>query len=689
MNVIHPARIRQTIKLVRALFFISLLVLTLLSIAAGIILLAAKLQGPPSLNVPQSTILYASDESKMGETHYGEKRYWTSLEKISPYAVKATLAIEDRHYFEHHGFDFKRIAGAALADLKAMAKIQGASTITQQYARNLYLSHDKTWTRKLTEAFYTVRLEVNYSKEQILEGYLNTIYYGHGAYGIEAAAKTYFGKSAEDLTLAEASMLAGIPKGPSQYSPLLNAEKAKERQKLILKAMVHAKAIKPEQAAAAEKIPLAFTGPKEEEAAETDAPYFYDEALKESARLLGVEQAALSTRGLKIYTTLDPVLQKKAERQAEKVIDPDSGIQTGMMAMDPDTGEVKALVGGRDYEKSPFNRVTQALRQPGSTIKPLLYYAAIKDGFTPSTMMVSKPTVFEYDSGKSSYKPSNYNDYYANGPITMAQAIALSDNIYAVKTHLFIGPDKLAHTARSAGLTSKMPEIPSLALGTAPARLEEIVNAYGILANGGKQIRPVYVLKIEDSAGNIVYKKEKTKAKQLFDEQAAFVTTELMTGMFDPKLNSYASVTGGKIAKQLTRSYAGKSGSTETDSWMVGYSPELVTGVWTGYDRDKTIDQVEEKGYAKAIWAGFMEDALKGKPLKEFKPPEGVTGAYINPENGKLAGPGCPVKRFVYFISGTEPTDLCIGPADPEPNDHEKKTDKKKESFWKKLKFWE
>lgn len=685
--MIHPSRIRQTVKLVRALFFISLIAIILMSIAAGCILLTAKLQGPPSLNVPQATILFAKDESKLGETHYGEKRYWTKLQHISPNAVKATLAIEDRRYYEHHGFDFKRIAGAAVADLKAMAKVQGASTITQQYARNLYLNHDKTWSRKLTEAFYTVRLEVNYSKEQILEGYLNTIYYGHGAYGIEAASRMYFGKKSKDLTIAEASLLAGIPKGPSLYSPFLNEDKAKERQRLILKSLVKAGDLTEKQAAAAEQEPLKFASQKPEEPAGTEAPYFYDEALKETARLLGTEPGALSTRGLKIHTTLDPDMQRKAEKQVKAGIDPDSGIQAGMIAMDPETGAVRALIGGRDYSKSPFNRATQALRQPGSTIKPFLYYAAIENGYTPSTQMVSEPTEFEYDSGKSVYKPSNYNDYYANGPITLAQAIALSDNIYAVKTHLFIGTEKLAETARAAGITSKLPKLPSLALGTAPARLEELVSAYGVLANGGKQITPVYVTKIEDSTGKLLYEWNKGPGKQVLSEQSSYITTQLMTGMFDKKMDAYTAVTGGKIAKKLTRSYAGKSGTTKTDSWMIGYSPELAAGVWIGYDRDLEMNQVAERSYAKNIWADFMEDALKGKSMKEFKPPEGVTGVYINPENGKLAGPGCPVKRFVYFKIGTEPAGLCTGPVE-EKKQPQNKTIKEKESIWDRLKFW-
>lgn len=228
MEAMTPKGIRLTIKTIRALFFIHFFVFAAAAICIAVVLIAAKVQGAPSIVVPQSTVLYASNGTKIGEEHHGGRRFWVELDEISPYLINATIAIEDKNFYDHHGFDFKRIAGAAVADLKAMAKVQGASTITQQYARNLYLGFEKTWARKMTEAFYTIRLEMNYSKEKILEGYLNTIYYGHGAYGVEAASRYYFDKKAKDLTLAEAALLAGIPKGPYSYSPMVNYDLSKK-----------------------------------------------------------------------------------------------------------------------------------------------------------------------------------------------------------------------------------------------------------------------------------------------------------------------------------------------------------------------------------------------------------------------------------------------------------------------------
>ncbi|MFY4775295.1 transglycosylase domain-containing protein [Metabacillus sp. RGM 3146] len=687
MNLLNPA-IRLTIKTLRAAFFLSLILFLFLSTAIFTVYLTAKIQGAPSLNVPQSTILYAEDGSKMGETHHGQKRYWVKLQSISPFSKEAALSIEDRHFYQHHGFDLKRIAGAAFADLKSMSKVQGASTITQQYARNLFLKHDKTWKRKLDEAFYTFRLEANYSKDQILEGYLNTIYFGHGAYGIEAAANYYFGKKAKDLTLAEASLLAGIPKGPNQYSPFVNFKKAKDRQKTVLDAMADQGFITTEQAIRSSKEKLVFRKPQESVSEQKSAPYFYDTAIQEARNLLHLTKDEFETSGLRIFTTLDHALQRIAEKKVKGMIKASSALQTGMMAMDPQTGEVKALVGGRDYEKSPFNRATQAKRQPGSTMKPLLYYSAITHGFTPSTMMKSELTDFQYDDGKSTYEPGNYNDYYADAPITLAEAIAVSDNIYAVKTHLFLGMDALISTARKTGITSPLSRVPSLALGTSPVRLSEMVNAYGTLANGGKQIKPVYITKIEDSRGQVLYE-EKPSGKKVLDSAAAFVTTELMTGMFDKKLNGYTSVTGNSIADKLTHAYAGKSGSTATDSWMIGFTPSLVTGVWTGYDKGQKMEAADEKGIAKAIWASFMEEALRKVPAEMFQPPQGVTGVYVDPKSGKLSSADCPVKRYVYYLTGTQPTEYCTAaPGKAEVPKPAKQQDEKKKSWWRKLFHW-
>lgn len=686
MDVITPRRIRITLKTIRAITFISLLLLIFFSTVVLSIVLYAKWQGPPSLTVPQSTIIYASDGSKIGELHNGQKRYWVNLDDISENVLQATIAIEDRGFYDHHGFDYKRIAGAALADLRAMAKVQGASTITQQYARNLFLQHEKTWQRKAKEAFYTIRLEQNYSKDEILEGYLNTIYYGHGVYGIEAAANYYFGKNASQLSLAEASMLAGIPKGPNLYSPYVNQEKAKERQTIILKMMANEGYITEKQLEGALREKLVYTT-KEEKVQKGMAPYFQDAVMSSLAMDLQMDEDILQTKGLKIYTTLDPDMQKIAEEIVASSIEKKSDIQAGFVAMDPKTGYVKALIGGRDYEKSPFNRATQAKRQPGSTIKPLLYYTAINNGFTPSTEMMSEPTTFSYDDGKATYKPSNYNDYYANDFITMLQAIALSDNIYAVKTHMFLGMDKLVKSGEQFGLDTKIKKVPSAALGTSPIRLVDIVNAYGMLGNGGKKIKPAFVTKVEAANGEVIYKAEKNK-EQILNEQAAFVTTHMMTGMFDPKLNGYTSVTGQSIANTLTRDYAGKSGSTSTDSWMIGFSPQIVAGVWTGYDKGKSIDLVQERGYSKTIWARFMEKALEDESVKAFRPPDGLVGVYINPASGKLATKECPEKRLTYYVEGTEPTEYCTEHSTEMPKEKESK--QKEDSLFDKLfKWWD
>ncbi|EZP75354.1 penicillin-binding protein, 1A family [Parageobacillus genomosp. 1] len=678
MEIIPSSRFRGTWKYIRAFAFISFILAILSAVTLGGFILFAKIKGAPPLAVPQTTIFYADDGTKIGESDNGQKRYWVKLDDISPYVIQATIAVEDRKFYEHHGFDIKRIIGAVAADIKAMAKVQGASTITQQYARNLFLTHDKTWTRKLQEALYTIRLEANYSKNQILEGYLNTIYYGHGAYGIEAAARYYFGKHAKDLTLSEAAMLAGIPKGPYYYSPLINEKRAKARQKTVLLSMEQSGYINKKEAEQAYQDKLVYTHHHEMKQ-KNIAPYFQDVVKHVLRNQLGLDERTIELGGLRVYTSLDPHMQKIAEQEINAIIDPHSQIQAALVAMDPRTGEVKALVGGRDYEKSPFNRAVQAQRQPGSTFKPFLYYAAIREGFTPSTQMRSELTTFTFDNGKATYTPHNYNDYYANDAITLAQAIALSDNVFAVKTHLFIGENKLVETAKKLGITSKLKAVPSLALGTSPVKVIDMVKAYSAFANNGKKVEPVFIKKVVNQQGEIIYE-YKPESKQVLDPDAAYVTTQLMTGMFDPKLNDYTTVTGQSIRKQITRPYAGKSGTTETDSWMIGFAPQLVAGVWTGYDRGETIDKMVEKQYAKQIWVRFMEKSLQGKPKKKFKPTKGVVGVYVDPDNGKLATKSCPVRRLTYYITGTEPNEYCT---DHLPEKKAKKKEKKKHWFEK------
>lgn len=691
MELITQENLEKTRKWLRAFFVIGIILLILFLIVIISLVSYGVIKGPPPLTVPQTTIFYAEDgKTIIGESvHNGENRYWIPLNEISDEVIEATISIEDRKFYDHYGFDFKRIFGAIIADIKAMAKVQGASTITQQYAKNLFLEHDKTWKRKFEEVLYTIRLETNYSKDEILEGYLNTIYYGHGAYGIEAAANYYFNKHASELSLHEAAMLAGIPKGPSYYSPFADEKRAKTRQKIVLQSMVNNGMITESQLNKAFKTPLQFNTDHDITHKQI-APYFQDavkQALKEVVKL---DDRTIELGGLRVYTTLDPDAQKKAETDISSIINPESDIQVALMSMEPKTGKVRTLVGGRDYTKSPFNRVIQAERMPGSTFKPFLYYTALEHGFTPSTIMRSEPMSFPYDEGRSVYRPDNFNNYYANDFITMAQAIALSDNIYAVKTHMFLGVEKLVETAKKLGISSGLEAVPSLALGTSSVKMIDMVKAYGIIANGGTSVTPIFIEKVVNHTGDVIYENERKK-EQVLDPATSFVTAHLMTGMFDKNLNSYTSVTGQAIANQLTRLYAGKSGTTTTDSWMIGFTPQLVTGVWIGYDRDQTIDVVAERAYAKRIWAKYMEDVLLDKPFVGFKPPKGAIPVYVDPTNGLLATSDCPSARLTYYVEGTEPTEYC---AVHMPNGEEKSKDKESEKqpekgwFDKIFKWW-
>jgi membrane peptidoglycan carboxypeptidase len=302
--------------------------------------------------------------------------------------------------------------------------------------------------------------------------------------------------------------------------------------------------------------------------------------------------------------------------------------------------------------------------------------------------MRSEYTTFHFDDGQADYTPHNFNDKYANGEITLAEALAVSDNIFAVKTHLFLGEDTLVQTAKKFGLSTKMSEVPSLALGTSGVRIIDMANAYSMFANGGKKVFPALITRVEDYNGNVIYEKE-NHFNRILNSARAYVMTQMLTGIFDSKLNGYTKVTGSTVSKDLTRPYAGKSGSTDTDSWMIGYSPQLVTAVWAGYDAGKPIEMVAEKSYAKKIWAHFMEDALKGQPVKAFKAPkEGVIGVYVDPENGKLATKDCPIRRFTYFIKGTEPTEYCTDHLKNAHDTNKKDAAAKKVPWYKKIMPW-
>jgi membrane peptidoglycan carboxypeptidase len=449
---------------------------------------------------------------------------WISLNQISPHLINATIAIEDKRFFKHFGFDFLRIIKSLYVNFKSGKKAQGASTISQQYARNLFLDFDKNWQRKLEEAWLTIRLESHYTKEQILEGYLNTINYA-GIFGIENASKYYFNKSAKDLSLAEASILAGIPKSPSYYSPLINEKAAKQRQKLILNAMVKNQYITKEEMEQAYNEELTYIGNKEHYSL-SSLLYYQDAVLNELKTIKTIPSSFLKTGGLKIYTNLDMKAQLLVDESIKKNLTDDSQIQVAIAVMDPNNGKIIALTGGRDYYTSQFNRAISSKRQVGSTIKPFLYYAALENGFTPSTTFISERTTFTFAENKT-YSPKNYGDKYGNKPISMATAIAYSDNIYAVKTHLFLGEETLVNMAKRVGFDEPLEPIPSLALGSKEINIIEMVQGYAAFANEGYKVEPHLITKVEDIQGNVLYTHHSFK-ENVLNKSIVFVLNEML-----------------------------------------------------------------------------------------------------------------------------------------------------------------
>ncbi|WP_066155042.1 transglycosylase domain-containing protein [Halalkalibacter krulwichiae] len=685
MEVVVNRGVRRRRRLFR-LFIRLMLIFLVIGAAMCVGLLSyTKMQGPPPLNVPQTTVYYGADNSPIGEHHKGENRHWVPLSEIDPNVIDATISIEDRRFYSHWGFDLTRIGGAVIANLRSGSRAQGASTLTQQYARNLYLSHDKTWIRKWNELLYSLRLEMNYDKDKILEGYLNTVYYGHGAYGIEAASQHYFGKPAKQLSLAEASMLSGIPKGPSYYSPLFDLDRAKNRQAVVLQSMVQNGVINQVEADEAHLEPLNFIQNELERPADV-GPYFQDVVEQKLIEEVGIDPALIEAGGLKVYTTLDPKIQKEAEYWVEREM-PDNELQTALVSIDPRTGDVKALIGGTNYVESPYNRAVTATRSPGSSFKPFIYYAALENGYTPASTLLSEATSFSIDDGRDVWSPTNFNENYAEDFITLLQAMAFSDNIYAVKTHLLLGTDKGIELARRVGIESPLGDHPSLALGTSNVSVLEMTRAYSAFANGGHKVEPRFIRKIVDADGEVIYESE-PELVQVLDPKLAFIMTDLMTGMFDPYLNAHTSVTGRSISHLLNRPVAGKSGSTSTDSWMVGYTPQLVTSVWVGFNEGIKLDHASYGQIAKNIWANFTEKALEDQPVMEFQKPDGVIGVKMNPENGLLATEHCPTHRTTYFVEGTEPTKECPAPENSEEADAIDEEAHEKEKFLQRFFKW-
>ncbi|WP_042470745.1 transglycosylase domain-containing protein [Bacillus ndiopicus] len=653
----HYIRQKKRKRLAKRLALFTVAILSAVAVSLLSLRIYAQIAGAPTLTVPKATVFLDQHDNQIGDYFQSERRYWLELDKMSPYLAEATVAIEDKDFYKHGGFDYSRIAGAVLADIKAGRKVQGASTLTQQYARNLYLSHEKSWTRKINEALYAYRLEIFYSKDEILEGYLNTVYYGHGMYGAEAASRYYFGKSASDLTLAEAAMLAGIPKGPTYYSPIANLEKATNRQKLILSLMEQQEKITANEKAHAEKEELVYKN-SEWVANKSIAPYFLDVVWTEASEILESKNMNISEGGWTIKTTLNQAHQKAAEQAVQKNM-PNTDLQVGLVSMDVKTGFVTALVGGRDYSKSSFNRVTLAERQPGSSIKPILYAAALENGFTPLTFLNVGETIFTYDNGRATYKPQNVNGQFAAKDMSLAQAMAISDNIYAVKTLEQVGYTAFREMLQRFDLNYTEKDNPSIALGTIETSLYDLTNAYNTIAAEGEKRNATTILSITNAQGDVVYKYTAPETKQVLSKQDAYLLTDMMTGIFDPIYSDYSPATGVAIRGRMTHTYAAKSGTTISDQWLVGYTPSITAGVWNGYDQGKTLSVQEDMAATKQVWIDFMEAIHNGKANEVFPVPDGVQGVVVDIETGKLGMDACPKQRLVYLKESDVPTEKC------------------------------
>lgn len=648
-----------------------------------------------SVQAPVKTLVYDARGRVLHE-FYRENRSPVPLKSIPRNLVNATLSTEDRSFFSHWGVDLWGIARAAVTDVMHRRRAQGGSTITQQLARNLFLTHERTFTRKLKEVALAIELERNYSKEQILELYFNQIYFGEGAYGVEAAAKTFFAKPLRELSLSECALLAGIPANPSLYSPRRQPKAALARRSKVLRNMLVTKAVTQVEFDNAMHSPLGVTPVRYEN---DRAAYFVEWVRLHLDEKYGSN--AVYEGGLRVYTTLDMDLQQLAERSLEKhlesiesdlktkntraaftaaVANAGAGertpyLQGALVALDPRNGYVRALVGGRDWNHSNFNRAIQARRQPGSAFKPFVYTAAMDNGFKPTDIIVDEPVSYPGGDGKP-YEPGNYDRKF-RGPVTLRYALQQSINIPAIKLLRKVGVSLVASYARRMGIKSPIGQNLSLALGSSEVTLLELTSGYAVLANRGVRNEPLFILKVEDRAGTVL-ERNAPRPFEVLSEGTAATMTSMLQSVMDHGTGYPARARG------FTLPAAGKTGTMDDymDAWFVGYVPSLACGVWVGFDEKKVIGPGMTGGRAALpIWTDFMIGATRGLPAESFPMPTGTLPRMVCAESGMLATDACPNTTTEIFAEGSEPTEYCtthpgrpLQPAgdeaaDPQPKD--------------------
>lgn len=587
--------------------------------------LVAFCVGEPELNKDRYIKLYDDQNEIFYQSINNYNGQYVSLENVSPYFLKAIVSIEDKRFYQHHGFDYVGISRAIKTNVIKRKNSQGASTITQQYARLLYLTNEKTWSRKVKEAFFTLQLETHLSKDKILEGYVNNVYFGHGIYGIENAAQYFYKKKASELTLNEASMLAGVVNGPQYYSPLLHEKKAKQRQALVLNAMYENNVITKNVLEATKKQTLNLA--KEHSLNENMSTYYYKDTVLQELEDLGYYNNQYLNKGLNIYTSFHQEYQDTLN-QLIKEKDIQTDLQCAFTVVNPKTSQLQALLGGKDYSKSQYNRALHANRQIGSTMKPLLYYLALENGFNPTTSFLCEPTTFKLEN-QTTYSPSNFHRKYAYKDITLAQAIAVSDNIYAVKTHLFLGTENLYNFLRNYHIKAK--NNASLALGTVNTNIYNLSNIYCNIASTGKY-QPIYTIeKITDHQGNLIYQ-HKNKRTQNLNKESCLILSQLLTGTFNKQFSTYLSATMANYQTNYT--VACKTGSTDYDNLIVAYNPNILITGWVGYDDNRKMEQSEEKTITKDVAISFLNKHIKKEAW--YYPTSKLNAISINPLSGEF-----------------------------------------------------
>jgi 1A family penicillin-binding protein len=641
-------------------------------------------------DMARATLIYDRKDDHVF-TVFREQRFEVPLTAVSQHMVDAIVSVEDQRFFHHRGVDGVRVIAAALTNLREGRAAQGGSTITQQLARQSYLSRQKTFRRKLTEVLLAVQLERSYTKAEILELYLNKAYFGDGLYGVEAAARGYFGKPASDLSIAEAALLAGLVQSPSSYAPTAHPDRALARRSIVLQAMLANGKLTAEQLEVlrGEEVILKDSLLREE-------PYglhYKEQVRRQLADMFGLER--VNTGGLRVYTTFDLPLQQSAEALVEESLaeiekrrgaasrgrnagaragdevgeDGETGageaLQAALVAIEPATGHVRAMVGGRDFATSSFNRAVQAWRQPGSAFKPLVFAAALEAGYTPATLIdrLDEPI----DTPEGAWTPE---DEQSSAPaMTMRTALRTSSNRAAVRLLEQVGFERALGYAQTVGIGA-LPSVPSLALGAGEVTLLSLAAAFLPFANEGMAVRPTLIRRVEDHTGAVLYSSDEPP-RRVIAATTAFLMAQMLTDVIDRGTANRARRLGFRLPA------AGKTGTTNEfrDAWFVGFTPKLLTGVWIGFDQPQTIVR---NGYAGEIavplWARFMMSATKGEKPAQFSRPHGIVTAQVCRLSGQRPAHGCSevsevtpegevtVRSYVgteYFKEGTQPRLIC------------------------------